>query len=91
MTRSFTLLVSVLLVMVSSAQAQYSLDPTLIPPQSDSMPTWAKLLYKSLLMLLNWKRLTKNIIKLIHSRKTHIRACTNGGVLPHFRLLVQMV
>lgn len=46
MTRSFTLLVSVLLVMVSSAQAQYSLDPTLIPPQTDSMPSWAKLLYK---------------------------------------------
>ncbi|MBI3260719.1 MAG: T9SS type A sorting domain-containing protein [Ignavibacteriae bacterium] len=46
MIRSFTLFVIALLTIICSVQAQYSLDPTLIPPQTDSMPSWAKLLYK---------------------------------------------
>ncbi len=45
MNRLFTLLIIALISTVCSLQAQYSLDPTLIPPQTDSMPSWARLLY----------------------------------------------
>jgi photosystem II stability/assembly factor-like uncharacterized protein/PKD repeat protein len=47
MIRFYTWFVLVLITTLFSANAQYSLNPTLIPPQTDSMPSWASLLYKT--------------------------------------------
>ncbi|MBS1537247.1 MAG: T9SS type A sorting domain-containing protein [Bacteroidetes bacterium] len=56
MIRSCTVFVLAFIMVFCSVRAQYTLDPTLIPPQTDSMPSWARLLYQKPVNIIELER-----------------------------------